>query len=90
MDVCTAVDNNDGSYAVTFTTAGDYYLVATGNEDTILVPTVCKVTVAQGEETTTPGDVNGDGRINGLDILRVYNYSINTSTTTEDQLKHFI
>ena len=87
VNVCTAVDNEDGTYGVTFTTAGEYYLVATGNEDTILVPTVCKVTVAQGEETTTPGDVNGDGRINGLDILRVYNYSINTSTTTEDQLK---
>lgn len=82
-DVCTVRDNGDGSYAVTFTTAGEYYLVATGNAETILVPTVCKVSVEQGEETTIQGDVNGDGKVRLDDAMWVYRVSAGLATATD-------
>lgn len=86
VDVCTAVDNNDGSYAVTFTTAGEYYLVATGNAETILVPTVCKVSVAQGAEAV-PGDVDGDGVVMLNDAIAAYTAMAGITSPTAEQLE---
>lgn len=84
VDVCTVTDNGDGSYAVTFTTAGEYYLVATGNADTILVPTVCKVSVAQGA-AGIPGDLNGDDWVDADDVVFAYSIMIDAVGFTEAQ-----
>lgn len=85
-NVCTVTDNEDGTYAVTFTTAGEYYLVATGNDSTILVPTVRKVSVAQGAATTIPGDLNGDKLVDGDDVMYVYTLITSGTTLTEEQV----
>ena len=87
VDVCTVTDNEDGTYAVTFKTAGEYYLVATGNAETILVPTVRKVSVAQGEETTTPGDLDGDGLVLINDAIIVYRAVAGSSAVTPEELE---
>lgn len=43
-DGYTVTDNGDGTYAITFQTAGSYYVIAT-DSDPITVPAVCQVTV---------------------------------------------
>ena len=45
----SAINNGDGGYALTFTAAGTYYVVAGGTEDSgVLVPAACRITVTQG------------------------------------------
>ena len=89
-DVCSVTDNGDGTYAVTFSTAGEYYLVATGNTETVLVPAVAKVTVAQGqtepEPEGIPGDLDGNGAIEALEIANVIKQYKGDTVLTEAQL----
>lgn len=89
-DVCSVTDNGDGTYAVTFNTAGEYYLIATGNDDTILVPAVAKVTVTQGttepEPEGIPGDLDGNGAIEALEMATVIKQYQGGTAMTADQL----
>lgn len=86
-DVCSVTDNGDGTYAVTFSTAGEYYLVAAGNTETVLVPAVAKVTVSQGqtEPEGIPGDVDGDNDVTLDDAMLAYNISVGSVSATAAQ-----
>jgi len=80
----TVVDNGDGTYAVTFASAGTYYLVATA-ENNAIVPAVVEITVEpaiqvdvtladKGElvmtkQTVTVTDADGDGAYTVNDVL---------------------
>lgn len=51
----TVTDNGDGSYAIRFTAAGNYYIVAS-DSDPLTVPAVCQVTVTYVEQVPPTGD----------------------------------
>ena len=52
---CTVTDNGDGSYAIRFATAGNYYIVAS-DSDPLTVPAVCQVAVTYVEQVPPTGD----------------------------------
>lgn len=52
----TVLDNNDGSYTITVSDPGSYYIVATGN-DPLLVPAVCSLQVVAADVPTTGDSV---------------------------------
>jgi len=60
----------DGNGLVTAIAAGTATITATTTDGTDLTAS-CKVTV---EDPAIPGDVNGDGNVNGADIVAVINY----------------
>ncbi len=51
----TVTDNGDGSYAIRFTAAGNYYIVAS-DSDPLTVPAVCQVAVTYVEQVPPTGD----------------------------------
>ena len=51
----TVTDNGDGSYAIRFTAAGNYYIVAS-DSDPLTVPAVCQVAVTYVEQIPPTGD----------------------------------
>ena len=62
-DLYTVAEAGNGYYTVTFSQAGEYYLVAANEEGTI-VPAVCTISVsdgqAPGEEVTVTFSLLGD------------------------------
>ena len=65
-----AVATVDESGLITAIAAGTATITATTTDGTDLTAS-CKVTV---EDPAIPGDVNGDGNVNGADIVAVINY----------------
>lgn len=77
----TVKDNGDGSYTVSFSESGEYYLIA-ADTDPILVPAVCRISFYKSEDVekiykttgdylsalSTPavGATNGEWRVIGL------------------------
>ena len=51
----TFTDNGDGSYAIRFAAAGNYYIVAC-DSDRLTVPAVCQVAVAFVDDNPPAGD----------------------------------
>ena len=51
----TVTDNGDGSYAIRFAAAGNYYIVAS-DSDPLTVPAVCQVAVTYVEQVPPTGD----------------------------------
>ena len=81
----------DGSYSVTFTKEGTYYLLGTndsnaGTETADTAPAVAKVTVTQKREYKL-GDVNKDGEVDTKDITRLYRYFAGLVKLDEIQMK---
>ena len=76
----TITDNNDGSYHITFSAPGNYFLTAT-DSDPLIVPAVCRVTV---EKSFLKGDVNGDGDLNSGDVANLYAHIKGTITLTDE------
>ena len=68
--VVTAVAN--GTATITVTTADGTNKTAT-----------CEVTVDDTSTGGIPGDVNGDGKVNGADVVAVINYVLAASTASE-------
>lgn len=85
----SVADNGDGSYSVTISNAGTYYVVASSTEPQT-VPAVCKVTVnAKQDGTTTPDSITVYISItdpDGKTYLSKTKYTVEVGTTVYELL----
>ena len=75
-----ATVNNNG--VVTAVANGTATITATTADGTNKTAT-CEVTVDDTSTGGIPGDVNGDGKVNGADVVAVINYVLAASTASE-------
>ena len=88
-DVCVMEDDGQGSYALTFTKPGTYYLLAAdenagktddGTSEACYAPAVACVRVA-----ADPLDLNGNGAVDVGDLQALYGHLCGRSPLPEEQ-----